>query len=196
MMDANCVARIVGVQVSDKHAFSKTPKDAIRLIENIGVEGDLHAGATDQHLFHIRRFGQHPNLRQVHLIHAELFDEVSVHGHTVRPGDLGENISTRNVDLLGLPTGARLRLGPEAVIELTGLRNPCWQIENFQPGLLEHVAVSTPTGLERKGGVMSIVLRGGMVRPGDLIEIELPPLPHVPLVYRVPEIEVGTGSRR
>jgi MOSC domain-containing protein YiiM len=105
----------------------------------------------------------------------------------VLPGELGENISTRNVDLLGLPTGARLRIGPEAIIELTGLRNPCRQIEEFQAGLLSQLVERRPAGVVRKGGVMSIVLRGGMVRPGDRIEIELPPPPHAPLVYRVPE---------
>ena len=196
MVDTDSLPRIVGVQISSRHVFSKLPKDAIRLIENLGVEGDSHAGATDQHLYHIRRFGQRPNLRQVHLIQAELFDEVSLKGHTVRPGELGENISTRNVDLLSLPTGTRLRLGPEAVIELTGLRNPCHQIEDFQPGLLKHVVESKPTGLVRKAGVMSIVLRGGEVRPGAPIEIELPPLPHEPLIYRVPELEARIASVR
>jgi tetrachlorobenzoquinone reductase len=196
MVDTDRRPRIVGVQISGKHAFSKVPKDAIRLIENFGVEGDSHAGATDQHLYHIRRFGQRPNLRQVHLIQAELFDEVSLKGHCVRPGELGENIATRHVDLLGLPTGTRLRLGPEAVIELTGLRNPCHQIEDFQSGLLQHVVESKPTGLLRKAGVMSVVLQGGEVRPGDAIEIELPPLPHEPLIYRVPELEVRITSVR
>jgi MOSC domain-containing protein YiiM len=178
---------IVGVHASSQHAFSKTPEHAIRLIENFGVEGDAHAGATDQHLYHIRKFGTFPNLRQVHLIQAELFDEVAQKGHSVRPGDLGENVSTRNVDLLGLPTGTRLRLGPEAIIELTGLRNPCHQIEDFQPGLLKHLVEKKPAGLVRRAGVMSVVLRGGEVRSGDTIAIELPPLPHQPLIYRTPE---------
>ena len=170
-----------------KHAFSKVPKDAIRLIENWGVEGDAHAGPNDRHRYHIRRFGQQPNLRQVHLIHAELFDEVGTKGHKVLPGQLGENISTRNLDLLGLPQGTRLRLGAEATIELTGLRNPCRQIDEFQPGLLSHLVERTPDGVVRKGGVMSIVLSGGVVRPGDTITVELPPSPHLPLVYRTPE---------
>jgi vanillate O-demethylase ferredoxin subunit len=125
-----------------------------------------------------------------------LFDEVSGKGHAVRPGELGENIATRHVDLLGLPTGTRLRLGSEAVIELTGLRNPCHQIEDFQPGLLKHMVEATPTGVVRKAGVMSVVLQGGDVRPGDAIEIELPPLPHEPLIYRVPELEVRITSVR
>ena len=178
---------IIGVHASNRHAFSKTPEHAIRLIANFGVEGDAHAGVTDQHLYHINRFGQFPNLRQVHLIQTELFDEVAQKGHSVRPGELGENISTRNVDLLGLPTGTRLRLGPEAIIELTGLRNPCHQIEDFQPGLLKHLVEKKPTGLVRRAGVMSIVVAGGEVRSGDLIGIELPPLPHDPLIYRTPE---------
>jgi MOSC domain-containing protein YiiM len=181
---------VVSVQVSGRHAFSKTAQDAIRLIENYGVEGDAHAGATDQHLYHIKRFGSHPNLRQVHLIESEFFDQVSAHGHAVGPGDLGENIATRHVDLLSLPTGTRLRLGPEAVVELTGLRNPCHQIDNFQSGLLQHCKAVTPDGaVVRKAGVMSIVLQGGVVRPGDAIDVDLPPEPYVPLVYRVPDME-------
>ena len=187
---------VAGVQISGAHVFSKVAKPAIRLVANFGVEGDAHAGTTDRHLYHIRRYGQHPNLRQVHLIQAELFDEVSGKGHSVRPGDLGENVSTRNVDLLSLPAGTRLRLGAEAVIELTGLRNPCHQIETWQPGLLKHVVEKTPAGLVRKGGVMSIVLQGGDVRPGDPIVIELPPLPHQPLIYRVPDLEVRNVSVR
>lgn len=195
-MTASHLPFVVSVQSSGKHAFSKSPKHVIRLIENFGVEGDSHAGTTDQHLYHIKRFGQRPNLRQVHLIQSELFDQVQEKGHTVRPGDLGENISTRNIDLLGLPTGTRLRLGAEAVIELTGLRNPCVQIENFQPGLLQHVVESKPSGLVRKAGVMSIVLHGGEVRAGDPIAIELPALPHEPLMYRVPEFEVRITAIR
>ncbi|HEX4409091.1 MAG TPA: 2Fe-2S iron-sulfur cluster-binding protein [Xanthobacteraceae bacterium] len=196
MVDTNSLPKVVGVHVSNKHVFSKVSKDTIRLVENFGVEGDSHAGATDQHLYHIKRFGHHPNLRQVHLIQAELFDELALKGHVVPPGSLGENISTRNVPLLSLPTGTRLHFGPEAVIELTGLRNPCHQIEDFQAGLLKHVAESKPTGLVRKAGVMSIVLHGGEVRPDDKIEIELPPLPHEPLIYRVPELEVRITSIR
>ena len=184
---------VVSVQSGDQHDFSKPAKDAITLIENFGVEGDAHAGATDQHLFHIKRFGEHPNLRQVHLIQTELFDEVSEHGHAVRPGDLGENIATRHVDLLGLPTGTILKLGSEAVIELTGLRNPCHQIDSFQSGLLKHCKEVTPDGVVRKTGVMSIVLQGGIVRPGDAIDIELPPEPHASLVYRVPNMSAGNG---
>jgi MOSC domain-containing protein YiiM len=178
---------VLAVHTSERHTFSKLPKDAIRLIENRGVEGDAHAGPMDQHLYHIRRFGEQPNLRQVHLIHAELFDDVLAKGHAVLPGQLGENISTRNLDLLGLPQGTRLRIGPEAIIELTGLRNPCRQVDEFQPGLLSHLVERTAAGVVRRGGVMSIVLRGGVVRPGDRIEVELPPPPHAQLVYRMPE---------
>jgi vanillate O-demethylase ferredoxin subunit len=187
---------VVGVQVSSKHAFSKRPVDSIRLIENFGVEGDAHAGATDQHQYHIKRFGARPNLRQVHVIQAELFDELDEKGHVVRPGDLGENIATRGVDLLALPTGTRLHFGSDAVIELTGLRNPCVQVEDFQPGLLKHVAVSKPTGLERKAGVMSVVITGGVVRPGDTIDVELPPQPHERLMYRPPVLELRIEAIR
>jgi MOSC domain-containing protein YiiM len=187
MNPPNAVAHVLAVHSSDRHAFSKPSKDAIRLIENWGVEGDAHAGPKDQHLYHIRRFGEQPNLRQVHLIHAELLDAVRAKGHTVLPGQLGENISTRNLDLLGLPQGTRLRIGAQAVVELTGLRNPCRQIDEFQPGLRSHLVERTDAGVVRRGGVMAIVLEGGTVRPGDRIEVELPPPPHAPLVYRMPE---------
>lgn len=196
MTNAAASPTVVGVQISKKHVFSKTAEPVIRLIENFGVEGDAHAGPTDQHLYHMRRFGQQPNLRQVHVIHAELFDDVLTKGHNVKPGDLGENISTRGVDLLSLPTGTRLHFGSEAVIELTGLRNPCVQIENFQPGLLQHVVEHRPTGLVRKGGVMSIVVRGGEVRPGDPIAVDLPPPPHQPLIYRVPVLDLRIAAIR
>jgi len=186
-MNSAALPVVLAVHCNGKHAFSKPPRDAIRLIGNWGVEGDAHAGATDQHLYHIRRFGEQPNLRQVHLIHAELFDEVLTKGHAVLPGQLGENISTRNVDLLGLPQGARLHIGAEAVVELTGLRNPCRQIDEFQPGLRSHLVERTAAGVVRRGGVMSIVVKGGMVRRGDRIEVELPQTPHSPLVYRMPE---------
>ena len=187
---------VVAVHSNGKHDFSKTSKDSIRLIEGHGVEGDAHAGATDQHLFHIRQFGQTPNLRQVHLIQAELFEDLQTKGHIVKPGDLGENISTLGVNLLGLPAGARLRIGAEAVLEVTGLRNPCKQIENFQPGLLQHVVERDPTGLVRKAGVMSIVLKGGVVKPGDEITVELPPPPHQPLVYRMPREPIKRPAQR
>lgn len=177
---------VIGVQIGGEHEFSKISQATIRLIENYGVEGDVHAGRSDQHLFHIKRFGDQPNLRQVHLIQAEFFDDLSKEGHFVRHGDLGENITTRGVNLLGLPTGARLRLGADAQIELTGLRNPCHQINNFQDGLLQHCKVATPEGVVRKAGVMAIVIKSGEVKPGDPIEVELPSGPRKPLIYRTP----------
>ncbi|WP_092686581.1 MOSC domain-containing protein [Tranquillimonas rosea] len=178
--------RVIGVQSGVAHEFSKISQTIIRLIESFGVEGDVHAGRSDQHLFHIKRFGDQPNLRQVHLIQAEFFDDVSEEGHFLQPGDLGENITTRGVSLLNLPTGARLRLGAEAEIELTGLRNPCHQINHFQAGLLDYCKVATPEGVVRKAGVMAIVTKSGDVKPGDQIEVDLPSGPQKPLVYRTP----------
>lgn len=177
---------VVGVHVNCDHSFSKSPKSDIQLIEGHGVDGDAHAGKLDQHLYHKKRYGAHPNLRQVHLIHAELFDAFADEGHAVSPGDLGENISTRGVALLGLPTGTRLKLGTDAVIELTGLRNPCHQIEDFQPGLLKHCKTVNGDHVIRKTGVMGIVLHSGIVRAGDHITTTLPSAPHKPLIYRVP----------
>ncbi|AMM26889.1 MOSC domain-containing protein [Variovorax sp. PAMC 28711] len=157
------------------HSFSKYAEPSIRLIEGLGVEGDAHAGQTVQHRSRVARNPAAPNLRQVHLLHAELFDELVEAGFAVFPGDLGENITTRGIDLLGLPTGTRLTFGATAVVELTGLRNPCSQIDRFQRGLMAATLAQDADGkLVRKAGVMSVVLVGGDVMAGDPIGIELP----------------------
>ena len=173
---------VEAVSLSPGHTMAKPNQASIRLVEGLGVEGDAHAGVTVKHRSRVARDPSQPNLRQVHLIHSELFDEVADHGHTVRPGDLGENITTRGIDLLTLPKGTRLRLGAEAVVEITGLRNPCYQIDNFQPGLLAQMVSKDEDGnIIRKAGVMSIVISGGVVRPGDPIEVTLPEEPHFAL---------------
>lgn len=177
------MAQVIGVSASPTHSFGKPAQPVVRLLAGLGVEGDAHLGTTVQHLSWLRRDPAAPNLRQVHLIHAELHDELAAAGYTVGPGQLGENVTTRGVDLLGLATGSRLRLGPEAVIEITGLRNPCYQIDDFQQGVLKEVVGRDATGaVVRKAGVMAIVLVGGEVRPGDPIAVEAPPEPHRPLV--------------
>lgn len=168
-------AQVLAVHASDVHGFSKFAEPSVRLLAGLGVEGDTHAGRTVQHRSRVARHPEAPNLRQVHLLHAELFDELVDAGFAVFPGDLGENITTRGIDLLALPTGTRLRLGTEAVVELTGLRNPCSQIDRFQKGLMAAtLAHDTDGGLVRKAGVMSIVIAGGEVHAGDAIHIELP----------------------
>lgn len=157
-------------------------RDFIWLRAGLGVVGDAHQGTTVQHLSRKRREPNTPNLRQVHLMHAELFDELSTAGFTVTAGQMGENVTTRGVDLLGLPTGTRLRLGATAVVAITGLRNPCTQLDGLQPGLMAAVLGRDERGeLVRKAGVMAIVLSDGEVRPGDRITVELPAPPHQPL---------------
>jgi MOSC domain-containing protein YiiM len=164
------------------HTFSKTPVDEIVLVEGHGVDGDVHAGPTVKHRSRVVKDPTQPNLRQVHLIHAELFDEVARAGFAVGPGEIGENITTRGIDLLGLPTGTRLRFGDHAEIEITGLRNPCVQIDRFQTGLQGQMLDRDEAGeLVRKAGVMSIVVAGGTVGSGDPITVTLPPPPHDPL---------------
>jgi MOSC domain-containing protein YiiM len=146
------------------------------------VEGDAHLGETVKHRSRVARDPSQPNLRQVHLIHAELHDELLVAGFAVSAGEMGENVTTRGVDLLRLPTGTRLHLGDTAVVEVTGLRNPCVQLDHFQQGLMEAVLERDEQGrLIRKAGVMAIVIVGGEVRPGDPIIVEMPPEPHRPL---------------
>ncbi|MBP2337653.1 MOSC domain-containing protein [Saccharothrix coeruleofusca] len=167
---------------SAEHTFSKPTQDAVLLIAGIGVEGDAHRGELVKHRSRVRRDPTQPNLRQVHLIHSELLDELNAAGFRVSAGQLGENITTRGVDLLGLPTGTLLRLGAEAVVEVTGLRNPCAQIDDFQRGMLAAVLDRDEDGnLVRKAGIMSVVLVGGVVRPGDEIRVELPAGPRTAL---------------
>jgi len=173
---------VTAVSFDGEHRFSKPNAAAIRLLAGLGVEGDAHLGVTVQHRSRVAKDPTRPNLRQVHLIHAELHDELAGAGYTVAAGELGENVTTRGLDLLGLPRGTRLHLGGEAVVEVTGLRNPCPQINRFRSGLLKRVLeVDGNGGVVRKGGIMGVVLTGGEVRPGDGIRVELPPLPHQPL---------------
>ncbi|RZL53836.1 MAG: MOSC domain-containing protein [Variovorax sp.] len=173
--DTAPAAQVVAVHLSGLHSFSKFAEPAIRLLAGIGVEGDAHAGATVKHRSRVARDPSAPNLRQVHLLHAELFDELMSADFAVWPGDMGENITTRGIDLLGLPTGTRLHVGDGAVVELTGLRNPCSQIDRFQKGLLAATLDRDGDGgLVRKAGVMAVVLQSGDVRAGDPIRIERP----------------------
>jgi MOSC domain-containing protein YiiM len=176
------MSNVVGVSSCPDHQFSKTPSLSIRLLGGLGVAGDAHKGETVKHRSRVRKDPTQPNLRQVHLIHAELFDELRAKGFVVQPGELGENITTAGVDLLALPTGTRLHLGASAVVEITGLRNPCLQIDNFQKNLMAATLDRDTEGnLVRKAGVMSIVIDGGDVRPGDTVRIEWPASPHRPL---------------
>lgn len=170
--------RVLAVHRSGSHTFSKYAEEGILLVEGLGVEGDAHAGTTVKHRSRVARDPSAPNLRQVHLLQAELFDELVERGFAVFPGDLGENVTTRGVMLLALPAGTRLTLG-EAEVELTGLRNPCSQIDRFQPGLTASVLERDASGaIVRKAGVMGVVRRGGAVRPGDTIVVHMPPHPH------------------
>lgn len=173
---------VTAVSRSDEYTFTKPVRESITLLAGLGVEGDVHQGVTVKHRSRVAQDPTQPNLRQVHLMHAELFDELRDKGFAVEPGQIGENVTTRGIDLLGLPTGTLLHLGPEAVVEVTGLRNPCVQIDNFSTGLLKEVVGKGPDGeLVRRAGIMSIVLAGGEVRPGDEIRVELPAEPHKPL---------------
>ncbi len=166
---------VVAVSLSPRHKFSKANALSIRLVEGLGVEGDAHMGSTVKHRSRVAKNPYVPNLRQVHLIHAELFAELAGQGFRVAPGEMGENVTTSGIDLLALPQGARLRIGDSAIVELTGLRNPCGQIDKFQKGLMNAVLDRGDDGeLIRKSGVMSIVIAGGDIRPGDPITVELP----------------------
>jgi MOSC domain-containing protein YiiM len=176
------MGEVVGVSRSPRHTLAKRSEKSIRLLAGLGVEGDAHAGETVKHRSRVRRDPTSPNLRQVHLIHAELHDELRAAGFELAPGQMGENVTTRGVDLLGLPTGTRLRLGGDAVVEITGLRNPCRQLDGIHRGLMAATLDrDAGGGLVRKSGVMAVVVAGGDVREGDAIAVELPPEPHRPL---------------
>jgi len=165
-----------------EHRFSKAVTEEITLLLGLGVQGDAHAGVTVQHRSRVAADPTQPNLRQVHLIHAELHAELREQGFHVDPGQMGENVLTGGIDLLGLPCDTLLHLGSEAVVQVTGLRNPCAQIDTFEPGLLKAVVARDQNGnVVRKAGIMSVVVRGGPVRPGDSINVRLPAGPHRPL---------------
>lgn len=174
-------ATVLAVSLSPTHTFSKLPQLAVQLLAGLGVEGDAHAGRTVQHRYHVRKDATRPNHTQVHLLQSELFAELAP-GFLLTPGELGENITTSGLDLLSLPLATRLHLGHQAVIELTGLRTPCILIDRFQPGLQAAVTRRRSGGaVERRAGVMAVVLVSGAVRPGDPIRVELPLAPHRPL---------------
>ena len=173
------MSSVIAVSLRAGHHFSKAPSLSIRLLTGLGVAGDAHLGETVKHRSRVRKDPTQPNLRQVHLIHAELFEELRAKGFDVQPGDLGENVTTSGLDLLALPAGTRLHLGTTAVVEVTGLRNPCIQIDTFQKGLMAATLDKDANGnLVRKAGVMSIVLADGDVRPKDAVRVELPATPH------------------
>lgn len=164
------------------HTFSKPVAERIVLVEGLGVEGDAHAGKTIKHRSRVRQDPSQPNLRQVHLIHSELHDELRAQGFEVAPGQMGENVTTTGVDLLALPEGARLHLGENAVVEVKGLRNPCRQLDGIKKGLmLATIGRDDDGNPVFKTGVMGVVVAGGEIRPGDPIRVELPPQPHVSL---------------
>jgi MOSC domain-containing protein YiiM len=174
--------RVLAVAAGPGHHFSKPVVPRIRLLAGLGVEGDAHLGVTVKHRSRVAKDPSQPNLRQVHLIHAELIEELVAAGFRVAPGAMGENVTTRGLDLLALPRGARLRLGGEAVVEVTGLRNPCLQLNRYQSGLMSATLDRDSKGrLIRKAGVMGVVLSGGEVAPGDPITVEIPAGTHEPL---------------
>jgi MOSC domain-containing protein YiiM len=176
---AAVTGRVVAVSRSPEHNFSKQNQTAIHLLAGLGVKDDAHLGVTVQHVVRVKEDPNRPNLRQVLFIHSELHDELRIAGFDVAPGAIGENVTTHGIDILNLPTGTRLHLGVAAIVEVTGLRNPCRQIERFKPGLLAALLGQDAEGnVVRKSGIMGIVLRGGEVKPGDAIRVELPPEPH------------------
>ena len=181
-MNEQQTGSVVAVSRDDKHRFSKPVVPSIRLVAGYGIEGDSHAGATTQHRYLIRTDPRRANLTQVHLVRSELFDELAADGFEVSAGQLGENIATAGLDLHALPVGALLHLGSDAVVEVTGMRNPCSIIDKFQPGLKDALRTKDDAGqVWRRAGIMGIVVADGTVSPGDALVVELPAGPHMPL---------------
>ena len=175
----SATAIVVAVSQSQTHTFSKANQTSIQLMTDLGVLGDAHLGSTVKHRSRVAQDPTQPNLRQVHLIHAELHDELRAAGFAVTAGEMGENITTRGLNLLGLPTNTRLHIGPHAILKITGLRNPCTQLDAFQPGLMAATLGRDENGdLIRKAGIMAIVIVGGFICPNDTIRVELPPQPY------------------
>lgn len=173
------MAMVVSVSAGPAHSFSKPTQPAITLLAGLGIAGDAHCGATVRHRSRVAADPQQPNLRQIHLFSAEWLETLDARGFALAAGGIGENILTHGLDLLALPTGTLLRFARGPLIAVTGLRNPCHQIEAYRPGLLAAVLETDGQGgLIRKAGIMAVVLAGGEIRPGDGIELRLPPLPH------------------
>lgn len=173
---------VISVNKSKSHTFSKYSSDKIMLVKGLGVEGDAHMGEKIKHRSRVAKDPNQPNLRQVHLIHSELFDELKEQEFKVNPGQMGENITTRDVDLLHLPKDTILSIGKNAKVKITGLRNPCKQINSIEIGLINAVLDKDKEGnLIRKAGIMGVVIMGGEVKAGDQIVIKLPSKPHLKL---------------
>jgi hypothetical protein len=176
------VGLVLAVSLSSTHTFSKMNQESITLLTGLGVKGDAHLGKTVKHRSRVAADPNQPNLRQVHLIHSDLHDELRFNGFNISAGQMGENITTRGIDLLKLPTGTRLLIGGTAIVEVTGLRNPCTQLDGFQPGLMPAVLGRDENGnLIRKAGIMGIIVADGEVKPGDPINVVLPAEPYRPL---------------
>jgi len=184
-MNSDRNGHVVAVHCDAEHRFSKQQQEEITLIAGLGVEGDAHAGAQVRHRSRVAKDPTQPNLRQIHLVASELLDEVREAGHDIVEGQLGENITTVGLDLVALPTGTVLRVGG-SLIALTGLRNPCKQINAVGNGVLKMMFVDgehygRPGGTVGRAGVMGVVVSGGVVQPGDSIAVSLPPEPHLPM---------------
>lgn len=175
-------ASVLAVARDAGHNFSKPVCDSINVVTGLGVEGDAHYGKLIQHLYRIKKDPNDPNLRQIHLIHRELHEELRAKGFDIAPGDMGENVTTQGIDLLGLPRGTVLKFGEEAAVEITGLRNPCYQLNDFREGLMKACLDKAEDGsVIFKSGIMGIILKDGTIKPGDQIRVELPDGPHTPL---------------
>ncbi len=175
-------ASVLAVARDAGHNFSKPVCDSINVVTGLGVEGDAHYGKLIQHLYRIKKEPNDPNLRQIHLIHRELHEELRAKGFDIAPGDMGENVTTQGIDLLGLPRGTVLKFGEEAAVEITGLRNPCYQLNDFREGLMKACLDKAEDGsVIFKSGIMGIILKDGTIKPGDQIRVELPDGPHTPL---------------
>ena len=177
-MQVLIAARVVSVSLSGQHTFSKDVVESIQLLAGLGVEGDAHCGVLVKHRYRVKQNPTQPNLCQIHLLQAELFKQLRGNGFDISPGEMGENITTSDIDLLALPAGSLLTIGESAVVEVTGLRSPCVQMNHFRKGLMAAVIERKAAGkVLNKAGIMAVVIAGGIVRAGDPIGVRLPGKP-------------------
>ena len=157
------MAAVVGLSIDDGHHFSKRAVERVTMVAGVGIEGDVHAGPLVQHRSRVRVDPNQPNLRQVHLIDDAVFAVAASAGFEIDHGDLGENVTVSGLDVHGLAVGTMLRLGESAFVAVTGLRNPCGQINGLRPGLLDVLRRADGGDIVRRAGIMGVVVRGGEV---------------------------------
>jgi MOSC domain-containing protein YiiM len=157
---------VIAVCQKTEPGLPKFEAEAIQLIEDFGVSGDYHAGKLIRHRYWAAKDPTHPNHRQVLLVDTSIYADLASQGIALKPGMLGENVVVDGIQVMTLAVGARLQLG-DALLELTEVRNPCYQLNEMHPDLLEAVKPEVDGQPRRNAGMFARILTGGWVRPGN-----------------------------